>query len=146
MDSNFRFRTVKEQDISGILELALQLGYPASEKTVKDLVTLVIKKDDHQIIIAETEKKLLGYIHLHCIDDESDRQKIEVAGILIPDSDRSKGIGSQFLKETEKWTRGRDIYTISIRTNLIRPEAIPFFKHHGFHHDASQDTYVKQLT
>jgi len=145
MDSNIRFRKVDEHDITGILEIALELGYPASEKTVKDLVNLVVEKDDHEIIIAKTERKVLGYIHLHCIEGESEQQKIEVSGILIPDSHRSKGIGGRFLEEAEKWTRGRDIHTISIRTNLIRPKAIPFFKNHGFHHDTSQDTFIKQL-
>ena len=145
MDPIYRFRTVKELDIGGILETAQELGYPASEKTVKDLVNLVLERKDHQIIIAESENKLLGYIHLHCIKAAIEQQKIEVSGILIPDSYRSKGIGSRFLKEAEKWTRGRDINTISIRTTLIRPEAIPFFKHHGFHHDASKDSFIKQL-
>jgi N-acetylglutamate synthase-like GNAT family acetyltransferase len=145
MDPNFRFRTIEEQDIAGILKTAIELGYPASEKTVKDLVELVLERNDHQIIIAEAEKKLLGYIHLHCIEIESERQKIEVSGILIPDSQRSKGIGSRFLKEAEKWARSRDIHTISIRTNLIRQEAIPFFKHHGFQHNTSVDAFIKHL-
>jgi len=144
MDENYKIRNVKEDDVPGILEVAVELGYPASEKTVKDLVNLVLKNADHQIILAEDNYNLLGYIHLHSVDSE-DNQKTEVSGILIPDSHRKKGLGSRFLKEAEKWTRGRDAQTISIRTNLIRPEAVPFFKHHGFQHDTVQDAFIKKL-
>ncbi len=144
MDENYNIRNVNKNDAAGILEIALELGYPASNKTVNDLVKLVIENNDHQIILAEEDVKLLGYIHLHSVKTESN-QKTEVSGILIPDSHRKKGLGSRFLKEAEKWTRSRDHQVISIRTNLIRPEAIPFFKHHGFRLDVTQDAFVKQL-
>ena len=145
METTYKIRNVREGDISGILDIALELGYPASEKTVRDLVDLVLGNTDHQIIIAEMDSKLLGYIHLHTVDSQ-DTHKIEVSGILIPDSHRKKGLGSRFLREAEKWSRGRNFNTISIRTNLIRSEAIPFFKHHGFQQDTIQDAYVKYLT
>jgi GNAT superfamily N-acetyltransferase len=145
MEPTYKIRNVKKDDVPGILEIALELGYPASENTVQDLIDLVLKNTDHNIILAEMDAKLLGYIHLHSVISESS-QKTEVSGILIPDSHRKKGLGSRFLKEAEKWTRGRNLDTISIRTNLIRSEAIPFFKHHGFQHDSLHDAFIKRLT
>jgi N-acetylglutamate synthase-like GNAT family acetyltransferase len=144
MDPTIKIRNVKAVDAPGILKIARELGYPASEKTIKDLIKLVTQKNDQQIIIAENDLGLIGYIHVHTLA-ENDVVRTEVSGILLPESSRNKGIGSQFLKEAEKWSKNRDIKSICIKTTLIRSEAIAFFKYHGFRLEPAKDIFTKQL-
>jgi len=145
METVFRFRELNEDDRQGILDIARQLGYAASEQTVSDLVDLVLKKENQQMVIADDGKHLLGYIHLIFDDTDETTVRVDIAGILIPDNFRGKGIGTAFLKEAEKLSRGRDVKTMSIRRNLIRNEAIPFFNHHGFKTDLSGEILTKEF-
>jgi GNAT superfamily N-acetyltransferase len=145
METVYRFRELTEDDRPGILDIARQLGYAASEQTVSDLVDLVLKKENQQMVIADNGKHLLGYIHLIFNDTNESAVCVDIAGILIPDDFRGKGIGTAFIKEAEKWSRGRDVKTMNIRRNLIRNEAIPFFNHHGFKTDLSGEILTKEL-
>jgi len=145
MEKVYRFRTVTDSDRPGILAIARQLGYAASEQTVSDLLDLVLKKENQQMVIADDGKHLLGYIHLSCNYTNESSVRVDIAASLIPDAFRGKGIGSAFIKEAEKWSRGRNIKIMSIRRNLIRNEAIPFFNHHGFKTDLSGEILTKEL-
>jgi GNAT superfamily N-acetyltransferase len=145
MNTPYRFHIVCENDRSGILALAHQLGYTASEQTVADLINLVLKQENHQMVVADSHEQLLGYIHLICNHSNKKAAKVDIAAILITDNHRGKGIGSAFLKEAEKWSKDKDIKTVSIRRNLIRDEALSFFKHHGFAPNPSGEMLIKHL-
>ena len=145
MHAKYQLRVVKEEDRSGILSLAQQLGYSASEQSVNDLVTIVVSEENQQMVLAEEGDRLQGYIHLICNCSDRVNPRVEIAGILIPDKFRGKGLGSAFVKEAEKWSRSKDIKLISIRRSLIRNEALAFFRHHGFSPAPSGDILIKQL-
>ena len=96
-------------------------------------------------LVAETENKLVAYIHLICTVRIGSDPFVEVAAFVVHSDFRKKGIGKSLVKEAEKWAVERNYKYIRIRSNIIREEAHKYFTQLGFTNLKTQEVFLKQI-
>ena len=141
----FKIRAASKDDGSEITKLTSELGYLSSEEKIKEILDMVLIHDDHRLLVAETENKLVAYIHLICTMRIGSDPFVEVAAFVIHSDYRKKGIGRNLLKESEKWTDEKNYKYLRIRSNIIREEAYKFFTQQGFTNLKTQEVFLKQV-
>ncbi len=142
---NFIIRSATKDDCAEITRLTGELGYPSSEDKVKEILTMVLNHDDHRLLVAVSENKLVAYIHLVCSVRIGSDPFIEVAAFVVHGDFRKKGIGKNMINEAEIWANQKNYKFIRIRSNIIREEAYKFFLQLGFTNLKTQEVFLKQL-
>jgi GNAT superfamily N-acetyltransferase len=55
------------------------------------------------------------------------------------------GVGRNLVGAVESWARDRGIETVSVRSNIVRVEAHPFYQSMGFDRVKTQHAYRKKV-
>ncbi len=115
----------RAQDVKGIIKFGLEKALN------KDHLLLVAESDGNIVgyLKAEIEKRSLTKLH---------DKKLYIRHIIILKQYRNKGIGTQFIKEAEKFAAAKNIPFITLKTSTKNKEALDFYKNLGF-----QDIYIE---
>ncbi|MBI4973116.1 GNAT family N-acetyltransferase [Candidatus Roizmanbacteria bacterium] len=128
---------------SAYLEMGLpipaQLVDPASEKY---LLTLFDRSDIH-LIVAKENDEIIGF----CMAVETPkitegRNRIDILELIIDEKNRSKGIGSAFLRSVEKIAKHRGLLYVKVATGT-KMKSNEFYKKNGYLH--IENMYRKKI-
>jgi GNAT superfamily N-acetyltransferase len=125
-------RPMQFEDLSAVLIMADQLGYPSLphefEQRFLELTTL----SHHQLYVLEDHKSIQGWIHLELVSDLIEEKKVEVKAMVVNEASRSKGFGSELLKKAREWGRDKGVRTIYLSCNIVRDKTHTFYLKEGF--------------
>jgi GNAT superfamily N-acetyltransferase len=149
--SNFKdymkIRRAEIEDIPAIVDLSIQLGYPTTPEATKDRFLEIQQKQDHYILIAETEhQSVSGWIHVFRSIWLESPPFAELGGLIVDETSRSEGIGKGLLKAAESWAKKQGLTIIRVRSNVIRERAHKFYLREGYQIIKSQHVFEKQLS
>ena len=126
------FRKATLADTSPITELSGQLGYPSSTEKMQERLQQMLGNDDHCIYVCEQDAKVTGWIHaFYSLTVESD-PCVEIAGLVVDETQRSKGIGRMLIGKVAAWAREKKISRIRVRSRMTRKETHRFYLKNGF--------------
>jgi GNAT superfamily N-acetyltransferase len=140
-----RIRRARKSDAARLAELSGELGYPASTREMKERLASLKPSVQHAVFIAETEKSVVGWIHVSIAPLLEVPLRAEVNGLIVADGQRSSGTGALLLEAAEKWARGKACQGMSVRSNVIRERAHQFYERHGYEHYKTQKAFRKNL-
>jgi N-acetylglutamate synthase-like GNAT family acetyltransferase len=141
-----RVRRARSADARRIAELSGQLGYPTTEKQMKERLRDVIKDREATCFVAlSRDGGLIGWIHVSTTSLLEVERRAEVNGLVVDETARSRGAGALLLAAGEKWARGKRCKGMSVRSNVLRERAHGFYLRSGFEHYKTQKAFRKGL-
>ena len=140
-----KIRRARLRDAARIAELSGQLGYPASRAEIVQRMKRMRPAAQHAIFVAETEKKVMGWLHVSVTPLLEVVLRAEVNGLVVDENHRSVGAGAQLLDAAERWATKKGCQSMSIRSNVIRERAHAFYLRQGYEHYKTQKAFRKKL-
>jgi ribosomal protein S18 acetylase RimI-like enzyme len=125
-------RDARPADVSAAHRLIGQLADAPDEATFRARFERVLATDDHRIIVAEVEGKVVGVLHMF------ERPALEkpcqaVVQALVVDSEaRSSGVGEALMHEAEAWAQSRKLPSVSLYSRDDRKRAHAFYERIGY--------------
>jgi ribosomal protein S18 acetylase RimI-like enzyme len=125
-------RDARPTDVSAVHRLIYQLADAPDEAAFGARFENVLATDDHRIIVAEVEGKVVGVLHMF------ERPALEkpceaIVQALVVDSDaRSSGVGEALMREAEAWAQQRKLPSVSLYSRVDRKRAHAFYERIGY--------------
>jgi ribosomal protein S18 acetylase RimI-like enzyme len=125
-------RDAQPSDVSAVHRLIGQLADAPDEAAFHARFERVLATDDHRIVVADVDGKLVGVLHMF------ERPALEklceaVVQALVVDSEaRSNGVGEALMHETEAWAQRRKLPSVSLYSRDDRRRAHAFYERIGY--------------
>jgi GNAT superfamily N-acetyltransferase len=89
--------------------------------------------------------KVAGWIQIFREQTVMTQARVEVAGLVVDEKYRGRGIGRALMQHAEAWAREHGCATVSLRSNVIRNEAHAFYKGLGYSLVKTQHAFRKKV-
>ena len=132
-------------DAESVNKLSAQLGYSLTVEETTDCIRNVLGCADHFALVAVSEGIVIGWVHAFKAVRIESRAFIEIAGLVVDENHRGKGIGKTLINEIRKWCLANGIHTLRLRTNTQRLETHRFYEAFGFTNTKDQKVYELQV-
>lgn len=108
------------------------LGYDYDFEKQKQKIEAVLKDKTQVIFVAESNKKVVGYIHLANYDVIYADNFKNCLGLAVDADYKRKGIGSALLKQAEIWAKENGAAGIRLCSGVEREKAHRFYQSQGY--------------
>lgn len=100
------------------------------EKEISDW----IQSENSLVLVAEENGKIVGYLaaQVRVMPWRNPSKNIELTELFVLSEHRSKGFGSDLMKEFLAWCKEKDIQGVKLEATAKNKSAINFYKKHGF--------------
>jgi ribosomal protein S18 acetylase RimI-like enzyme len=125
-------RDARPSDVAAVHRLIGQLADAPDEAAFRARFERVLATDDHRIVVADVDGKLVGVLHMF------ERPALEkpceaVVQALVVDSEaRSNGVGEALMHEAEAWAQRRKLPSVSLYSRDDRRRAHAFYERIGY--------------
>ena len=141
--ADVRIRPVTLDDVAALVPLCEQLGYRSTAQQVDARLRRVVGSRSHAVFAAEVDGRIAGWIHVHeSLTVESDPYA-EIGGLVVDAAARCKGVGRALVEEARVWARRSGFQSVVVRSNVVRPEAHPFYEQLGFRRTKTTHVYAR---
>lgn len=141
-----KVRAAEPGDFSQIAELAGQLGYPSTAEEIARRLAVIEKSSEQGVFVADSgDGRIAGWVGVfvqHTVESDA---CVEISGLVVDESCRSRGVGLRLLERAEHWAREKGCREVRLRSNVIRDRAHPFYERHGYEHVKTQKAFRKNL-
>lgn len=129
-----------------LVSLCGVLGYPLQAAQLATRLTHINRHPDHRLYLALTPEKAVGWIHLvHTLRLTSDPY-VEIAGLVVDNGHRARGIGRQLIERARLWAIEHGACQLRVRCQSHRCEAHRFYRATGFDEIKQQQVFSLPLT
>jgi GNAT superfamily N-acetyltransferase len=140
-------RQAREQDYAEIARLAKQLGYPASDDTMRTRLCRLLSSLNDAVFVAESEAGgLSGWIHGTLTQFLESDFRVEIAGLVVDKEFHRRGVGRDLVKQVERWALEHGVTQSSVRCQTFRVEAHQFYESLGYSQTKTQIVFRKSLS
>ncbi|HMU72640.1 MAG TPA: GNAT family N-acetyltransferase [Ferruginibacter sp.] len=138
---NLYLRKAAPDDSADLARLSGQLGYQTSPAQMEARLRLLLPNPDHHILVAVAGEKIAGWLHA-CLSAtvESDPW-VEIAGLVVDETQRGQGIGKQLVQEALNWASTKDVQKVRVRSNTKRTDAHRFYTNLAFLESKEQKVF-----
>jgi GNAT superfamily N-acetyltransferase len=123
---------MSELHLDKVATLSDQLGYPVSRSDLLKRFTKISSEKRHKLFVYEENTKVLGWIHLECVEDLIEEDKVEIKALIVDENSRGKGVGRALIEAAEKWGKTYHLHTIYLNCNILRERTHQFYERQGF--------------
>ena len=138
-------RRARAADDADLARLSTELGYPMTPGEARARLAEIADHADHAILVAESEDRFVGWIQVSLPRIFESPSQAEIAGLVVAEADRSRGVGRALVAEAERWARAQGCSALRVRSNVIRERAIAFYRRAGFSEIKTQRVLEKAL-
>lgn len=138
-------RRSTQQDGDAIAALSLQLGYPSTSGEVSERLNNIQVDPNHLVLIAETKGACIAWLHAIKEIHLESGEFVEIAGLIVDEASRGRGVGGLLVKEAEQWAALQGCEELRVRTNVLREQAPVFYERRGFLLKKQQNLVVKKV-
>jgi GNAT superfamily N-acetyltransferase len=119
-DRPSHIRTATPADAAGLAVLSGELGYPSTERQVRERLRLLDDPERTLLVADDAEGRLAGFIDVHVQRVVEADPYGEVGGLVVAEAHRAAGLGAALLAAAADWSRTRGLARMWIRANLAR--------------------------
>ena len=125
-------RKIHPADAPAISKLSEQLGYAISkEQTATQIQSINASANDIAYIAVDADK-IIAWIHVFYTVRIETLPFCEIAGLVVDEQYRGKGIGKMLIESTKSWCKSKNCKVIRVRSNIKRADAHIFYERAGF--------------
>lgn len=135
-------RAAQRTDVSRIVELAAELGYPVNVARVEAVLTA---SGDRTLFVATQPNDVVGWIALARDVSLLGEGDVWIEGLVVDEPRRGRGVGAQLLAAAHDWARERGCTRVRVRSNVIREEAHRFYEREGYRRFKTQHNFEFRL-
>ena len=122
-----------------------EMGYDyLPEKTAFNL-RKILSSQSNKIFVAETDGKVVGYVHASDYDLLYFPHMKNIMGIAVNREYRREGVGRALINEIEKWASVTGASSIRIASGIERKEAHDFYRSCGYIENKIQQKFMKNI-
>ena len=143
-------RAMTETDLTQVVPLCEQLGYPVTHEALAERfphfdASTAVGKSESLLVAADEKNTVLGWIHLHHSNSLLREPQTEICALVVDEKIRGQGVGKKLLAAAEEWSKIRGNSAIFLRTNIIRLNAHAFYKSQGYEHKKTWLKFLKEI-
>lgn len=141
-EADLSFRPAAPSDAPAIAALFTDEGYPAGPS---DIVARLghFADDRSQVIVAEHEGSILGFIAFHAMPRfEHDDWIVRILALVVDAGARERGIGRALMSEAERLGHELGAAFVELTAGHRRPEARHLYESLGY--DATVTAYLRK--
>lgn len=138
--SNLWVRRADESDIPILSMLAEEfMPQEATREKRKEILRHILKNPDYELLVAELEGKIAGFIDQWIIHDFAHGAKLSyLQNLYVTSKHRRKGIGSRLLGEIMKSAKKKGVLEIHVVTEFGNRSAINLYRKYGLVRESLQ--------
>jgi ribosomal protein S18 acetylase RimI-like enzyme len=125
-------RDARPADVSAVHRLIDQLADAPDEAAFRARFENVLASDDHRIIVAEVEGKVVGVLHMFERPALEKPCEAVVQALVVDREARSGGVGEALMREAEAWAQSRKLPSVSLYSRADRERAHAFYERIGY--------------
>jgi GNAT superfamily N-acetyltransferase len=139
-------RAASKRDASAIANLSGQLGHPVATKKILKWFDTGGKNPNIAVFLAVSDTgQVAGFIDLFYEEPVYVEPRVDVAGLVVDEAFRGRGVGRLLMDHAEQWARQRKCRIVHLRSNFKRATAHAFYEAIGYTHFKTQKTFRKEL-
>lgn len=140
-------RPAHASDVPALAELSGQLGYPVAVEEMAERLRRVRDAAVGEVFVAvaERDSPILGWTHVVPRLHLEEAPFAELAGLVVADFARSRGVGAALLAAAEAWARAAGFAVMRVRSNVVRERAHRFYERAGFQRVKAQAVFHKSF-
>ncbi len=138
-------RLATPADAARINLLADQLGYPASTAETSARLASILLREAHAVFVADVDDAVAGWVHVLVPDSLLADRTAEVAGLVVDEHHRSRGLGQALMTRAEQWAREHGCHAVRLRSNVVRARAHAFYERLGYRVTKTSKVFSKDL-
>jgi ribosomal protein S18 acetylase RimI-like enzyme len=143
--ASVKVREAQRRDAAAVAALLGELGYPSSQAQASERVERIAADRTTWLVVAELGEELAGFGVLHVQNlVERDEPGCEVAGLVVGERFRRRGVGEALMGALEEEARARGGKVMVLNTAHRRADAHAFYEAIGYEHTGRR--YAKPLT
>jgi len=144
--SDLTIRVAVSGDGPQLAALSRVLGYPVEEEVLVRRLGNLLQRTQDIVLVAEAPPgRVVGWLHGAEQEVLEAGRRCEILGLVVDAAYRGRGTGRRLVAALEEWAGKRDLPLISVRSNVVRTEAHPFYEGVGFVRVKTQHAYHKAL-
>ena len=138
--SNLWVRRADESDISILSMLAEEfMPQGSTREKRKEILRHILKNPDYELLVAELDGKIAGFIDQWIIHDFAHGAKLSyIQNLYITSKHRKKGVGSRLLEEIIRSAENKGVLEIHVVTEFENEAAINLYRKHGLAEESLQ--------
>jgi GNAT superfamily N-acetyltransferase len=139
-------RRARTSDAPQLAELSGQLGYPTTSAEIIKRMRRLKPSSQNALFVADSPGAgVVGWAHVSVTHLVEVGTRAELNGLIVSESQRSRGAGARLLEAVEDWARKHGCPSMSVRSNVIRERAHKFYERQGYEHYKTQKAFRKAL-
>lgn len=145
MDS-LTIRAYELADLSTVVSLSEQLGYPVAENAAQDFLNAISKDPNQVVLIAADELgKVVGWVHVMLGRRVFMPPVADLGGLIVDQTKRNMSIGGKLMLAAENWAKEKGCNQLIVRSNVLRVDAHRFYQRLGYELNKKQAVLRKDL-
>ena len=140
-----RVTAAETADAPELARLSTQLGYPMTEGEARERLAILLGESDHRLFVARIGGRAAGWLQVSRTRIFETPDSAEIAGLVVDESERGRGIGPLLLRAAEDWARGSGCLALRVRSNVTRERAHAFYRREGYRDVKKQCVFEKPL-
>ncbi len=144
----FTIRTVQIEDAEQIYVLNQEFNpkfYQFTAEQVQQRIRSLLINERDIVLIAEKNQQVIGFIHGSLYELLFSELMVHVVCLIVSESNRQQGVGSQLLAELEQWATQQGAKAMKLLSHPIRTNAHRLYEKRGYTYTKDQKNFVKQL-
>ncbi len=130
-------------DADAIAGLSAQLGYPASTGDMEKRIADIAEDDDCIVLVADSNGSVIAWLLVHVCRLVTSDRLAQIAGLVVDESNRGRGVGALLMRKAEEWARGKGCRGVILRSRSTRKDAHAFYRKLGYSDIKTQDVFLK---
>lgn len=144
--NSWRIRAAGPEDVPELARLAGELGYPSTAAQIGARLKRVTADRKHTVMVAADDAgRLAGWVHVFINKLLESDPRAEIGGLVADPARRRQGIGRALMQHAEDWARQQGVVMVSLRSNIKRADARPFYERIGYTAAKTQLNFRKQI-
>ena len=135
------------RDAPELARLSTQLGYPMTEAQALERLAALAGHPDHRLLVARRadRRRVAGWLQVSRPRIFETPDSAEIAGLVVDEDQRGRGIGPLLLRAAEAWARASGCAALRVRSNVVRERAHAFYVREGYAEIKRQKVFEKRL-
>jgi GNAT superfamily N-acetyltransferase len=139
-------RRARPSDREELARLSTELGYPMTPSEAEARLGEIANHPDHVFLVADSNGRVAGWIQVSRTRIFESARGAEIAGLVVGEAVRGRGIGHRLVEEAARWARENGCEALRVRTNVVREDAQRFYRREGFADVKTQKVLERKLT
>ena len=142
----FVIRAAADADVAALVPIVADWGYPSDEASLARRLTHLNGSRSDMLRVAQADDgRIAGWIHAGEHRTLAMDPMCEILGLAVDRRYRKMGVGRALVDAVREWATGRGLTKIQVHSNIIRPEAHPFYESLGFTRAKTQHVYTSDV-